>query len=260
MLPGDLMSTLRKIVKIKLIDELKYIFPVFRPKKILFDHVPKCGGTSVNYLLRKNYRDRKIYWIDGTDPLRSVAEFKALSKKERWEFDLVAGHLAHDLLDYVHPESLRVTVLRNPVDRIVSHYYYAKSNNEHYLYDVIHSKNLSLDEYVQSEISDELRNWCTMHFSGFSRDSAESDPQGAVEAAYRVLMEKYNLVGIMELYSCFSKQLCEMANLLPIREAVKQNVNVMRPKTDEIEPDVINNVIRLNSLDLKLYDKLREMY
>ena len=120
-----------KIIIAKLMAKIKQeikreIFSYFskeNPNKILFDHLPKCGGSSLNKYLEMHYPRRRTFSIDGYHPEVSVEKFKNLSKKNRHGYDLVKGHLAHELLDYVHPECLKVTVLREPVDRIISHYY-----------------------------------------------------------------------------------------------------------------------------------------
>ena len=83
-------------------------------KKILFDHLPKCGGTSLNKYLEVNYPSQKIFSINGLNPRVSIDEFKKLPISKRYEYDLVKGHAGNQLLDYVHPGCLKVTVLREP--------------------------------------------------------------------------------------------------------------------------------------------------
>lgn len=40
-------------------------FKIHRPAKVLFDHLPKCGGTTINLYLPANYPERFVYIIDG---------------------------------------------------------------------------------------------------------------------------------------------------------------------------------------------------
>ena len=139
---------IRKLGKLKqeLRNEIQYFVLASRPRKILFDHLPKCGGSSLNAYLEAHYPMRKRFSI-GRNPTASVDEFKAFSRYKRHGYDLVKGHLAHKLLDYAHPECLKITVFREPVDRIVSHYYYAKRNETHYLYSKILKSRMNLEEY-----------------------------------------------------------------------------------------------------------------
>ena len=55
-------------------------------------------------------------------------------------------------------ETTYITVLRDPVDRIASHYYYAKRYPTHYLHKEITGRNMSLQDYASARLSDELDN------------------------------------------------------------------------------------------------------
>ena len=86
--------------------EFLYSLSASRPRKILFDHLPKCGGSSLNVYLEAHYPKRKTFSTNGLNPTASVDDFKNLSQRKRHGYDLVKGHLAHNLLEYAHPECL----------------------------------------------------------------------------------------------------------------------------------------------------------
>ena len=79
-------------------------------------------------------KTRKTFHINGANPISSTNYFRQLSEKRRFKYELVYGHCAQKIIEYIDPYSLKITVLREPIDRIVSHYYYAKSNPNHYLH------------------------------------------------------------------------------------------------------------------------------
>ena len=108
-----------------------------KPKKVFFDHVPKCGGTSVTDYLQDHYLRRKTFSVKTHDASASIESFKTKSQETRYKYDFVKGHNAHKLIDHVNPECIKVTVLREPLDRIISHYYYAKRVPAHYLFEII---------------------------------------------------------------------------------------------------------------------------
>ncbi|NBB79898.1 MAG: sulfotransferase family 2 domain-containing protein [Verrucomicrobia bacterium] len=173
-------------------------------------------------------------------------------------FVLISGHLAGPLLDEVHPNSCTITVLREPVDGIASHYYYAQRNPQHYLHEKIHREQLSLRDYVEQEISHELSNHYTLHFSGLSRDDAARDPDAAVEQALQGL-RRYDLVGFQDDMSGFVAQLRRSANLrLPFPEQ-KVNVTQDRRSVQELDPATREVIERANALDLRLYADLRQI-
>ena len=49
----------------------------------------------------------------------------------RHKYDLIAGIQAQQLIDYAHPECLKISILREPVDRIISHYYFVCQATAH---------------------------------------------------------------------------------------------------------------------------------
>ncbi|NBB78933.1 MAG: sulfotransferase family 2 domain-containing protein, partial [Verrucomicrobia bacterium] len=152
-----------KRVASELRSEYLHVVPSSRSRRILFDHIPKCAGQSLNAYLRRHFPGRKIFHMPGSAPAASVAQFRQLPESQRHAFALISGHLAGYLFDEVHPDSCKITVLREPVDRIVSHYYFVKRTQSHYLHEKVLREGLSLRDYVEQALSHELSNHYTLH-------------------------------------------------------------------------------------------------
>lgn len=237
--------------------EMHYLLPSSRPRKILFDHLPKCGGSSLAEYLEAHYPRRLIFTIDGRNFAASAGSFKALSRPQRHRYDLVKGHLAHELLDYVHPECLKVTVLREPVDRIVSHYYFAKSDAQHYLNSRILESDLSLEEYATSDLSDELRNWYTTHFSGLTVAEAEQSPEQTVAAAVDVVLQRYDIIGFLDEFDSFTSTLKDQAMFRHEYQNKRINVTPNRPSLENIPRSTLDRIEEVNNLDIAFFRKIR---
>lgn len=229
-----------------------------RPRKILFDHLPKCGGSTLNTYLEAHYPSRRTYSTDGWEPEKSVEEFKRFSKHKRYGFHLVKGHLANELIDLAHPECLKITVFREPVDRLVSHYFFAKETPRHYLYPKIHALALSLEAYIESGLSGELRNWYTTHFTGLSLSEAEADPENSVKLAFDNVSRKYDVIGFLDSFTVFTSTLRERAHLRLTYQNKKANVTKKRVALAEVEQSAINKIKQINHLDIELYKRLRD--
>lgn len=237
--------------------EFKFTVLHKRPRRILFDHLPKCGGSSLSTFLEANYPRRKTFSITGQIEC-AIEKFKRLPEAKRHGYYLVKGHGADSLIDYAHPDCLKVTMLREPIDRIVSHYFYAKRSEDHYLHGAIRDSNLSLVEYATSDLSAELRNWMTCHFSGMSIADAERDPNTAVERAFHVLTVDYDLVGVLENFSAFVMKLGELANLHVVYTGERTNVTVGRPSLESLQPSEAAQIESMNFLDVELYRRIEE--
>lgn len=238
--------------------EFIYHFSTLKPRKILFDHLPKCGGTSLNSYLESHYPWRKTFSTNGLNPIASVEEFLSFPESKRYRYDLVKGHLANRLIDYVHPKCLKVTMLRDPVDRIISHYYYAKRMPNHYLYPKIHEANMSLEDYIASDLSDELRNWYTTHFSMSTLAEVEQNPEKSIDNAIDALINKYDIVGFLDEFSFFIDTIRDEAKLQYLYQIEKKNVTQGRVAIKDVQLSTIKMIERFNQLDIELFRRIKE--
>ncbi len=229
-----------------------------RPKKILFDHLPKCGGSTLKTFLIKHYPKKKSFLTNGWDPGDSVRKFKQMPLSSRHKYCLIQGHLANQLMDDADPACLKVTLLRDPVERIISHYFFVKRTEKHYLHRTIQDSGISLEDYACSDLSDELNNWYTTHFSGFTTEMVTKNPEGAVAAAVENVLKRFDIIGFLDDFSTFIETLRKRANLRYAYNDDKVNVTVDRPKTANIPPSTIKLIEQKNKLDIAFYHNLRE--
>ena len=227
-----------------------------KPQRLLFDHMYKCGGMSLIAYLQMHYPARKAF-LTGTPNLdASVERFRALPTARRNSYQLICGHSANALIDYCHPSTTIVTLLRDPVDRIVSHYFYVKENPTHHLYQVIHERNLSLKNYATSEISAELSNWYTIHFSGMEPPEVEQNPEEAYEKALNCLLSRYHLIGFLDRITDFTAALRRKVRLRYPFGDTRRNVTRRRLPLDQVTQSARQSIYEANRLDVALYDSL----
>lgn len=184
-----------RIKNLATLAQKEFAYFVRGPRRVLFDHLAKCAGTTIGQYLKRQYLGRLVFTIDEQE---SVKAFQLLPERSRYRYHLIKGHGAHDLLDYVHPDTITLTIFREPIERIVSHYLYVKQCTKHHLHDRVINSGIELKDYASSGISCELRNWYTTHFTGLSLDAVESNPDDSVPRAARIITEKYGVVGFQD--------------------------------------------------------------
>lgn len=94
-------------------------------KKIIFNHIPKTGGTSLRIILNRIYGLDKVYFIKSTDLGDSLQSFSNLSIEQQKNYEVIAGHGAEKFSHFVE-EPIRIIILRDPVDLFLSQYYYLR--------------------------------------------------------------------------------------------------------------------------------------
>lgn len=157
-------------------------------------HIPKTGGSTFRALLSEvagsnlilDYEDRPIW---EAYPIRRIKNmpldqkrFLQIERKLREGKKVVVhGHFLISKYTSVFPEAKRVVWLRDPVERLVSHYHYWKRepNMENKVCRRLINENLTLREFAQQPI---LRNIMTYFL----------DQQN---------IEGFDFIGITEKYS-----------------------------------------------------------
>lgn len=95
-----------------------------RKPKIVFIHIPKCGGVSLRRSIYQsaiqcNYQDNKILVPGESHKLNFDQKFKDVNEID--EFRVIAGHY---FPQGTKADDLSFTILREPLSRFISHYYF----------------------------------------------------------------------------------------------------------------------------------------
>jgi hypothetical protein len=105
-------------------------------KTVFFLHIPKCAGTTLTEeIIKKQFKPPQliIFYEGGTQVL--IDRLKKMPGKEQKKIKCIAGHFAFGIHRfYTARPCTYITLLRDPVERVISHYYYVLRRNDHYLH------------------------------------------------------------------------------------------------------------------------------
>lgn len=227
---------------------------------LIFLHLPKAGGMTLHGILERRYPRKQIYTIDGAHPARSVEQFQALPQAERARFRLVKGHLPFGLHHAVPNPSTYITFLRNPVERVISQYYYAKSRPEHYLYARLNSAGMSLYEYAARRLTPESSNQQTSILAGIQKRTWQMPITSETLAlAKQNLQTHFRVVGLTEQFDT-SLLLLQRAFGWSTPLYLRENVTADKPEAAQIDPRARALLTELNALDMELYAFARQLF
>ncbi len=233
------------------------------PQPLVFVHVPKTAGTTLKKVFARQYGHESLFKTQPEEDLEgTVSRLRDLDRAERQRVRLIQGHMPFGIHEALGAPVRYVTMLRNPVDRMVSHYYYARRIPDHYLYDAVHS--MSLREYVETSgggISLEMDNGQVRSIAGAPHHLVEAGEcsREMLDMAKRNLALRFDAVGILERFD---------ESLLVFRRAfdwriplyIRRNVTKDRPSVREIDDQTLAIIEEHNRYDLELYRFAVELF
>jgi len=90
---------------------------------IISVHVPKTAGTTFKKVLQKVYTEEEIFF---DYPHRGLIRNRMLTQ-DRANIKVIHGHFPGNKYEGKYPAAKKIIWLRNPIERLISHYFFWKS-------------------------------------------------------------------------------------------------------------------------------------
>lgn len=220
--------------------------------RIIYIHVPKCGGTSFGAALRLRYfASQSTISLGGGDPdltgnarilsdyAERQSELRALVASGR---RMIAGHVQYDpdFHDSLGSRYRFVTLLRDPVMRFVSHYHYQQRKHPD------PDRAPTLEAFLDSEEAQHIGSQYLFYFAGKSQDMI-SDTGPLITRAIQNL-RRFDIVGDLGAPDAFARDLRRLT-LTPL---VRWHRNAA-PAPLTVPPELRPRIEALCAPDLAIY-------
>ncbi len=225
---------------------------------LVFTHIPRTGGTTLRAIIAK-HKESHIY-ID------SFSNFSFMNDEELNSHTFIATHCGYGIFNRINKPHKKLVILRDPIERIVSHYYYLKGLEDDVSYASYYAKTQSLKQFVETENPatqigiDNAQTWHLIKDkNSYVRNSYKGMSDDKLLEMAIDHLSQYDFVGFTDsLPSILSKIESEYG-----WAAISQDLPFLRksekPNTLDISENILSSVRDRVGLDLLLYSRAKQM-
>jgi hypothetical protein len=241
--------------------------------QLVFVHIPKTAGLTFRALLANHFDVRETYprpdewWWVARDTDANLARYR-----------LFNGHYVYSAGERLR-KPVHVTMLRHPLDRLISTYHYLRQNPNSFQYDYVSGRKLTLEEFLEDPVTARAqRDWQ----SGFVGSVPLAELMGhqarmtdlaawtgaETRSFYPSLgsgvaierLESFAMFGLCERFQDAVYMLHYVFGWKPAKEYQSFNIAGRGSRRAELSPALIDGVLERNAEDVALYARATTLF
>lgn len=219
---------------------------------LVFLHIPKTAGTTLNRIIEWQYNPLRIFTVDPHRMRATIERFKTFSEQRRRTFQVVRGHLSYGIHDFLPQGATYITMLRDPVSRLLSSYHFILRRPLHPLHRKMKSEGLGPADLIR--LTPQSQNLQCRFISGIGKGGAIDER--ALQMAKENLTRSFRVVGLSErFHESLLLMIAAFGWNVPFYE--NRKVAKVRPQVD---PKLLEMIREQNRLDVELYDFGKDLF
>lgn len=220
-----------------------------------FCHIPKTAGMTFRTIVEDQFHSEEIC------PATLNAQLAKIPLETLQKYRLFRGHLGFTNLPGLLPEKnfINVTVLREPVARVISHYDYIRRmpGDPHYAA----VKDMTLEEFAQKLTAGKVgKNIQTYHVAKALRFQLDSLTPSEILEVAKESLDRFGFVGLVERFQDSLFLLSYIFGWKPIINSRKENAARSKKSLDELSTRTIDIIKENTQLDAELYRYAQEIF
>jgi len=210
---------------------------------IVFLHIPRTGGGTLRSILAEQYAQH----LTVRNPIRQ----RDVERANQDDIQLIQGHVDFGFHKRLRRPCRYLTMLRDPVERIISVYqYFLENPASAYAHYATSARDLR--EFVQCAPSSEVENTQTRRLAG-AEPSLEDHPARMLEAALEHMRHRIEVVSLTERFAESVLLMQRSFGWNRVKPYRRQNVSSGRPSRDALSRETVRTIEQRNELDVVLY-------
>ena len=224
---------------------------------IAFVHIPKTAGSTLTTMMEVQYSPAQTYKIHYDGSRKQVRRLKEALSRRRDSLRIVRGHMDFAWNALMPPDTRFFTILRDPVERVISHYYQYRRKQDSPIHAL--AMRSSLLQWVRDCGIDEMDNGQTRRLAGAMPLPCGEISSETLEKAKANLASRFVVVGLTERFD-ESQVLLHRAFGWPYRRYPKRRIGINRVQRTELSAEVLKGIENCNRFDLDLYRFASELF
>ncbi len=239
--------------------------------RICFIHIPKTAGTSMTSVITQSFSPAEIC------PGRTMLDYKNKTAQELEQYQLYKGHIYYEFAIQNLPANTKyITVLREPIERVVSLYKFWRSHPPHFFEDpgipdiIKHgprmAKDLNFLNFIKSEDNfvlqstrnAQLRQLSVKSIGAKALNSNRKNLNEVLEA-----LQNYAVVGIQELLPFFAIEYNKFMGERAIKNIPNKNISKKERQFSDLTPHQFREakdlLMKENQMEMELYNSVRSL-
>lgn len=223
---------------------------------LVFTHIPRTGGTSLRQYIAQRVSSHRF--------MDALSDFAFATDAELRGVEFVATHCGHGVLKRL-PEARRLVILRDPVERVISHYHYLREQDANVSYASHYAKTMTLADFVAQTnpaVSTGVENaqvWHLVEDKGlpFRQRYAGLTEEARLSLALENLAT-YDFIGF---YDQLEKTFSQLAEVLGWIDGERPRLAASRrPPVSAIDAETLGLIRERVGLDERLYRNAGDLF
>ena len=243
------------------------------PDVLIHLHIPKTGGTSLNSIVQHGFRTDEVLGITvfgypGTEQRDALGliryeyfqqQIASHNADDLRRIRYITGHLPFGLHRLFNRPAKYFSVIRQPVDRVMSDFFFGIESNEPYQ---INGRTIALEEFVESD-DVRSRNYQVRVLSGCPELVSRSVPVQRLhlEQAKHNIEDYFLAVAPLERMTELALLIRQTYNW-PMRRLLTEYKlkSSGKPRVSEVSSRLIKTIEQCNTYDAELYEWVQKQF
>ena len=222
----------------------------------VFSHVPKTAGTSLENYLIQPFELKDVLHVNAPDLNRLP---QVIHLKNKYPNLIMGHHPIHGLLYQLLPKIrfVHLTMLREPVSRIVSYYNYLATRDYHVLHSQI--KDLSFDSFLKQDNLVEIHNGQSKRLTGYLHSEVNISDNDLYFKAKEVVDNCFTIVGVTEYFKEFCHVLEKQCGII-FNKLPPVNRSQRKIQLTDLRAEHRKSIEENNKVDIQLYQYVKSKF